>query len=415
MFRPLELFIGLRYTRAKRRNYFISFISLASILGIAVGVLVLITVLSVMNGFTKELRDSILGMVSHATISSLDNGGVANWQNTVSTAEAAPHVLGAAPYVEREAMLQHGERVSGVVIRGVMPEQESKVSEIGKKMVAGKIDDLKAGGWGIVLGRELAMSLGVEVGDSVIVVAPEFRATPLGAIPRTRRFNVVGIFEAGFQEYDSGLAVMQMDDAERLYQLDGPTGVRLKLDDMFVAWEVAQDLTDKLGHLYRVQDWRQGHANFFRAIAMEKMVMSIILSLIMAVAVFNLVSALVMLVNDKQADIAILRTLGISPASIMGVFMVQGMLVGVFGILLGVLGGVALSLNLAALAKWVEHLLGVEFLSADIYYISEVPSDLHWNDVGWIALVALIFCLLATLYPAWRAARTHPAEALRYE
>ena len=415
MFRPLELFIGLRYTRAKRRNHFISFISLASILGIAVGVLVLITVLSVMNGFTKELRDSILGMVSHATISSLDNGGVANWQNTVSTAEAAPHVLGAAPYVEREAMLQHGERVSGVVIRGVMPEQESNVSEIGKKMVAGKIDDLKAGGWGIVLGRELAMSLGVEVGDSVIVVAPEFRATPLGAIPRTRRFNVVGIFEAGFQEYDSGLAVMQMDDAERLYQLDGPTGVRLKLDDMFVAWEVAQDLTDKLGHLYRVQDWRQGHANFFRAIAMEKMVMSIILSLIMAVAVFNLVSALVMLVNDKQADIAILRTLGISPASIMGVFMVQGMLVGVFGILLGVLGGVALSLNLAALAKWVEHLLGVEFLSADIYYISEVPSDLHWNDVGWIALVALIFCLLATLYPAWRAARTHPAEALRYE
>ncbi len=415
MFRPLELFIGLRYTRAKRRNHFISFISLASILGIAVGVLVLITVLSVMNGFTKELRDSILGMVSHATISSLDNGGVVNWQNTVSTAEAAPHVLGAAPYVEREAMLQHGERVSGVVIRGVLPEQESKVSEIGKKMVAGKIDDLKAGGWGIVLGRELAMSLGVEVGDSVIVVAPEFRATPLGAIPRTRRFNVVGIFEAGFQEYDSGLAVMQMDDAERLYQLDGPTGVRLKLDDMFVAWDVAQDLTDKLGHLYRVQDWRQGHANFFRAIAMEKMVMSIILSLIMAVAVFNLVSALVMLVNDKQADIAILRTLGISPASIMGVFMVQGMLVGVFGILLGVLGGVALSLNLAALAKWVEHLLGVEFLSADIYYISEVPSDMHWNDVGWIALVALIFCLLATLYPAWRAARTHPAEALRYE
>jgi lipoprotein-releasing system permease protein len=415
MFRPLELFIGLRYTRAKRRNHFISFISLASILGIAVGVLVLITVLSVMNGFTKELRDSILGMVSHATISSLDNGGVANWQKTVSTAEAAAHVLGAAPYVEREAMLQHGDRVSGVVIRGVMPEQESKVSEIGKKMVAGKIEDLKAGSWGIVLGRELAMSLGVEVGDSVIVVAPEFRATPLGAIPRTRRFNVVGIFEAGFQEYDSGLAVMQMDDAERLYQLDGPTGVRLKLDDMFVAWDVAQDLTDKLGHLYRVQDWRQGHANFFRAIAMEKMVMSIILSLIMAVAVFNLVSALVMLVNDKQADIAILRTLGISPGSIMGVFMVQGMLVGVFGILLGVLGGVALSLNLAALAKWVEHLFGVEFLSADIYYISEVPSDLHWNDVGWIALVALIFCLLATLYPAWRAARTHPAEALRYE
>lgn len=415
MFRPLELFIGLRYTRAKRRNHFISFISLASILGIAVGVLVLITVLSVMNGFTKELRDSILGMVAHATVSSLDNGGVPNWQNTVATAEAAPHVLGAAPYVEREAMLQHGERVSGVVIRGVMPQQEPRVSEIGRKMVAGSIGDLKAGDWGIVLGRELAMLLSVEVGDSIIVVAPEFRATPLGAIPRTRRFTVVGVFEVGFQEYDAGLAVMHMEDAERLYQLDGPTGVRLKLDDMFKAWDVAQDLTDKLGHLYRVQDWRQGHANFFRAIAMEKMVMSIILSLIMAVAVFNLVSTLVMLVNDKQADIAILRTLGISPASIMGVFMVQGMLVGIFGILLGIVGGVALSFNLAALAKWVEHTFHIEFLSADIYYISAVPSDLHWNDVAWIALVALVFCLLATLYPAWRAARTQPAAALRYE
>lgn len=418
MFRPLELFIGLRYTRAKRRNHFISFISLVSMLGIAVGVTALITVISVMNGFEKELTDRILGMVAHATISGVadgeGDGSVRDWQRAVSEANANPHVLGAAPYIERQALLQ-GTRVTGAVIRGVLPDQEPKVSELDRKMLRGRLDDLKPGAFGIVLGSELAMKLGVGLGDKVTVITPEVNATPVGAIPRYKRFDVVGIFSVGFQEYDEGLAVMHMDDAQRLFQLEGPTGVRLKLDDMFNSWDIGHDLARKLGQFYRVQDWRSGHANFFSAVAMEKKVMFIILSLIVAVAAFNLVSTLVMLVTDKQADIAILRTLGISPQSIMGVFMVQGVIVGAFGILLGVLGGIALALNLEALIKWIEHTFHVEFLSPDIYYISEVPSDMHWSDVGWIAAIALVFCLFATLYPAWRASRTQPAAALRYE
>lgn len=413
MFRPLELFIGLRYTRAKRRNHFISFISLVSMLGIAVGVTALITVISVMNGFEKELTDRILGMVAHATISGVDES-VRDWQHAVREADANAHVRGAAPYVERQALLQ-GTRVTGAVVRGVIPETEPKVSEVDRKMLKGRLDDLKPGAFGIILGNELAMQLGVSVGDKVTVITPEVISTPVGAMPRYKRFNVVGIFSVGFQEYDEGLAVMHMEDAERLFQLDGPTGIRLKLDDMFHAWDIGRELAQNLGQSYRVQDWRQGHANFFSAVSMEKKVMFIILSLIVAVAAFNLVSTLVMLVTDKQADIAILRTLGISPQSIMGVFMVQGVIVGAFGILLGVLGGIALALNLESLIKWVEHTFNVEFLSPDVYYISEVPSDLHWNDVGWIATIALVFCLFATLYPAWRASRTQPAAALRYE
>ena len=413
MFRPLELFIGLRYTRAKRRNHFISFISLVSMLGIAVGVTALITVISVMNGFEKELTDRILGMVSHATISGIGES-VHDWQGALTKADANPHVRGAAPYVERQALLQ-GTRVTGAVIRGVLPEAEPKVSEIDRKMLKGKLEDLKSGRFGIILGNELAMQLGVGLGDKVTVITPEVAATPVGAVPRYKRFEVVGTFSVGFQEYDEGLAVMHIDDAEKLFLLDGPTGVRLKLDDMFGAWSIARELAQQLGQFYRVQDWREGHANFFSAVAMEKKVMFIILSLIVAVAAFNLVSTLVMLVTDKQADIAILRTLGISPRSIMGVFMVQGVIVGSFGILLGIIGGAALASNLPALVKWIEHTFNVEFLSADVYYISEVPSDVHWRDVGWIGAIAFVFCLFATLYPAWRAARTHPAAALRYE
>jgi len=417
MFRPLELFIGLRYTRAKRRNHFISFISLVSMLGIAVGVTALITVISVMNGFEKELTDRILGMVSHATISGIGEGAnasVRDWQTTIDKAEGNPHVKGAAPYVERQALLQ-GTRVTGAVIRGVLPGLEPKVSEIDRKMLKGRLDDLKPGAFGIILGNELAMQLGVGLGDKVTVITPEVSATPVGAVPRYKRFEVVGTFSVGFQEYDEGLAVMHIEDAERLFQLDGPSGIRLKLDDMFGAWEIARGLAQQLGQFYRVRDWHEGHANFFSAVAMEKKVMFIILSLIVAVAAFNLVSTLVMLVTDKQADIAILRTLGISPSSIMGVFMVQGVIVGAFGILLGIIGGAALALNLPALVKWIEHTFNVEFLSADIYYISEVPSDVHWVDVAWIGVIAFVFCLFATLYPAWRAARTHPAAALRYE
>jgi lipoprotein-releasing system permease protein len=413
MFRPLEFFIGLRYTRAKRRNHFISFISLVSILGIAVGVTALITVISVMNGFDKELKDRILGMVAHATVEGVDES-VREWPEALRRAEANPHVLGAAPYVEREAMLQ-GERVSGAIVRGVLPDYEPKVSEIDRKMVEGSLDDLKPGSFHIILGRELAMKLGVGVGDFTTVITPEVSTSPVGVQPRFKRFTVSGIFEVGMQEYDGALAVVAMRDAETLYRLDGPTGIRLRLDDMFRAYSVARDLSGQLGQAYRVSDWMQGHSNFFKAIAMEKKVMFLILSLIVAVAAFNLVSTLVMLVTDKQADIAILRTLGQTPRSIMGVFMVQGVLVGTLGIVLGVGFGVLLSLNLSALVHWIERTFHVTFLSADVYYISELPSDLQWSDVGWITLTAFLFCIFATLYPAWRAARIQPAAALRHE
>ena len=413
MFRPLEFFIGFRYTRAKRRNHFISFISLVSILGIAVGVTALITVISVMNGFDKELKDRILGMVAHATVEGVDES-VREWPEALRRAEANPHVLGAAPYVEREAMLQ-GERVSGAIVRGVLPDYEPKVSEIDRKMVEGSVDDLKPGSFHIILGRELAMKLGVGVGDFTTVITPEVSTSPVGVQPRFKRFKVSGIFEVGMQEYDGALAVVAMQDAETLYRLDGPTGIRLRLDDMFRAYSVARDLSGQLGQAYRVSDWMQGHSNFFKAIAMEKKVMFLILSLIVAVAAFNLVSTLVMLVTDKQADIAILRTLGQTPRSIMGVFMVQGVLVGTLGIVLGVGFGVLLSLNLSALVHWIERTFHVTFLSADVYYISELPSDLQWSDVGWITLTAFLFCIFATLYPAWRAARIQPAAALRHE
>jgi lipoprotein-releasing system permease protein len=413
MFRPLEVFIGLRYTRAKRRNHFISFISLVSILGIAVGVTALITVISVMNGFDKELKDRILGMVSHATIEGVDET-VKDWPQALQLAHQNAHVLGAAPYIERQAMLQ-GSRVSGAIIRGVMPDLEPAVSDVDRHMTSGKLQDLAAGRFGIVLGKELAMTLGVGVGDFVTVFAPEFSATPIGAIPRMKRFTVVGIFEVGMQEYDSGLALTSLQDAQTLYRLDGPSGIRLKLDDMFQAYPVGKELAAHLGQYYRVTDWMQGHSNFFKAVAMEKKVMFLILSLIVAVAAFNLVSTLVMLVTDKQADIAILRTLGQSPTSVMGTFMVQGVLVGTLGIALGVFFGVLLSLNLAAIVHWIEQAFHVTFLSPDVYYISELPSDLHWNDVIWITVTAFAFCTLATLYPARRAAKTEPAAALRYE
>jgi lipoprotein-releasing system permease protein len=282
-------------------------------------------------------------------------------------------------------------------------------------MLQGHLTDLTPGRFGILLGNELALQLGVGVGDKVTVITPEMSNTPLGAIPRYKRFEVVGIFSVGFQEYDDGLAVIHLDDAERLFQLDAPSGIRLKLDDLFRAWDVGRTLAERLGRAYRVQDWREGHANFFTAVAMEKKVMFIILSLIVAVAAFNLVSTLVMLVTDKQADIAILRTLGISPGSVMAVFVIQGVIVGTFGILLGVGGGVLLATHLPALVRWIERTFHVEFLSPDVYYISEVPSDLHWADVGWISLTAFLFCMLATLYPARRAAGTQPAAALRYE
>lgn len=414
MFRPLELFIGLRYTRAKRRNQFISFISTVSIVCIAISVTALITVMSVMNGFDSELRTRILGAISHATVSGLPGQAVQDWPRAVKIAEANPHVKGAAPYVEMEAFLQ-ARRPSGALVRGIEPGEEPKVSDINTHMVEGSLNELKPDSWNIVLGKELALTLGVTVGDRVTMAVPQFRGTPMGSVPRLRGFHVVGVFELGMQEFDSNLALVNMHDAEKLNSLDGPTGIRLKLDDMFNARPVARELANDLGQIYSVQTWMDSHANFFSAISMEKHVMFIILSLIILVAVINLISMLMMLVTDKQADIAILRTLGSTPRSIMGMFMVQGVLVGVVGIGFGVGFGSLLSWKLPVIVKWIEHLTGVTFLSPDVYYISEVPSKLVASDVGWVTLVTFVFSLLATLYPAWRASRTQPAQALRYE
>jgi lipoprotein-releasing system permease protein len=415
MFRPLELFIGLRYTRAKRRNQFISFISTVSIVCIAISVTALITVMSVMNGFDDELRSRILGAISHATVSGMPGQAVQEWPRAVKIAETNPHVKGAAPYVESEAFFQARQSTGGL-LRGIEPSVEPNVSDIDRHMVEGKLSELTPGSWNIVLGRELAMSLGVGVGDKVIVAVPSFKSSPItGSVPNLRSFRVAGVFEIGMQEFDSGLALINMGDAERLNGLGGPTGIRLRLDDMFNAREVAHELADQLGQVYRVDTWMDSHANFFSAISMEKKVMFIILSLIILVAVINLISMLMMLVTDKQADIAILRTLGSTPRSIMGMFMVQGVLVGIVGIGFGVGLGSLLSWKLPGIVKWIEHVTGVTFLSPDVYYISELPSKLQMSDVGWVALITFLFSLLATLYPAWRASRTQPAQALRYE
>ena len=400
MIRPLELAIGLRYTRAKRRNRFISFISLVSMLGIALGVVALVATISVMNGFETELRSRILGMVAHATISGAGED-LRDWPRALELAQSDPRVLGAAPYIERESLIT-GLRSQGALLRGVEPALEPTVSELGEKMKAGALDDLTPGGFGIVIGTELAMVLGADIGDAVTVLVPEARSTPVGVVPQMKCFTVVGIFEAGMQEYDMQLAIIHLSDAQRLLRMgDGVTGVRLKLTDMFQAWYVARDLADQMGDFYRVRDWARDHTNFFRAIQMEKSVMFVILSLIVAVAAFNLVSSLIMLVTDKQADIAILRTLGLSPGSVMAVFVVQGVLIGISGIVAGVIGGVLLTNNLNHVMHFIERLLGFELMPADVYYISGgVPTELR---------------MLATLYPAWRASRTDPAAALRYE
>ena len=414
MFQPLPLSIGLRYLRAKRRNGFISFISLASILGIIIGVIALITTISVMTGFQQELRARILGMVAHATLTGLD-GPLQDWPRAVAVAESDDRVVGAAPYVETESLLQ-GARRQGAILRGVEPSLEPRVSELADKMVEGRLDDLEAGAFRIVLGRELANALAVGVGDPVNVFVSEATSTPLGALPRAKRFTVAGIFEAGAQEYDLGLAVVHLSDAQKLNRMgEGVTGVRLKLVDMWDAWPVARSLQERLDGYYRVRDWAQDHANFFRALKMEKTVMFILLSLVVAIAAFNLVSSLVMLVQDKQSDIAILRTLGMSPGAVMGVFVVQGMVIGLLGIAIGVVGGVLLASNLSPVVGAIERLSGTELMPADVYYISGVPSVVVVDDVVRIALVAFVLCLLATLYPAWRASRTDPATALRYE
>lgn len=412
---PYELFIGLRYTRAKRRNHFISFISLISMLGIALGVTALIVVLSVMNGFQDELRARILGVAAHVQITGEDNT-LADWQKVATAASRQQEVVAAAPYIAAQGLLSFGQAVQGAVIRGVLPEDESRVADIGSHMKAGRLENLRAGEFGIVLGSELARALDVGLGDKVVLIAPQGQVTPAGIMPRLKQFTVAGIFEVGMYEFDSGLALINLQDAQKLYRMgDRVSGVRLKLKDLYRAPLVVRDLSTMLpGDLY-ISDWTRQHANFFRAIQIEKNVMFIILLLIVAVAAFNIVSTLVMVVTDKQSDIAILRTLGASPASIMKIFIVQGALIGVIGTLLGVVGGVVLALNVDVVVPAIERTFGIHFLAKDVYYISELPSKLQWGDVTVIGSVSLLLTLLATLYPSWRASRTNPAEALRYE
>ena len=415
-----ELFIGLRYTRAGQRNggrnAFLSFISLTSMLGIALGVAALIVVLSVMNGFQEELRSRILGVASHVQITGPDNQ-LRDWPAVAARAAKNPQVVAAAPYVNAQGMLSFDSAVRGTIIRGVLPAAESRVAEIGKHMLAGKLETLSAGSFNIVLGSELARALGARLGEKVTLIAPQGLVTPAGVVPRLKQFTVSGIFEIGMFEYDSGLALVHLEDAQRLYQMgDRVSGVRLRITDIFESRQVTRALMQDpaMGDVY-VSDWTRSHANFFRAVQIEKNVMFIILTLIVAVAAFNIVSTLVMAVTDKQPDIAILRTLGASPGSIMKIFIVQGVLIGVIGTLIGVAGGVLLAWNIDTVVPFIERLIGMQFLAKEVYYISELPSDLQVRDVVTIALVSLVLSLLATLYPSWRASRVNPAEALRYE
>ncbi len=415
MFRPKELYIGLRYTRAKRRNGFVSFIALISMLGIALGVAALIVVLSVMNGFGKELRERTLGMTAHATVTGQD-GKLSDWQSIQRKVELHPKVVDSAPFTQNEAMLSNRNRVSGAIIRGVLPEQEPKVSEIADKMVSGKLSDLKPGRFGIILGRELANAMGVFEGEKITVITPQANVTPVGVMPRLRRFTVVGVFEAGMHQFDRSMAIIHMQDAQKLFSMgDKVEGVRLKLDDMFSAYEVTHELDRSIGEDYWVRDWTKMHSNLFKALKTEKVVMFIILLLIVAVAAFNIISTLVMTVNDKQADIAILRTIGMTPNSLMWVFIVQGVVIGLVGTLLGVAIGVPVALNVNDIVGFIEGLMNTKFLPADVYYITELKSDLRFSDVLTYTLSAFGLSVLATIYPAYRAAKIQPADALRYE
>jgi len=410
-----ELMIGLRYTRAKRRNHFISFISAISMLGIALGVAALIVVLSVMNGFQQELRTRILGVASHVQISGL-NGELAGWDKIAQQARNNPHVMAAAPYISAQGMLAFDQTVRGALVRGIVPDLEEKVADFNQHMKSGNLADLKPGEFGIVLGAELAHALQVFTGDKVTLIAPQGLVTPAAILPRLKQFKVVGIFEVGMFEYDSGLALIDLQDAQVLYRMeDRVSGVRLKLDDLFRAPLVGRELMRDLDADVFVSDWTRNHANFFRAVAIEKNMMFIILSLIVAVAAFNIVSTLIMAVTDKESDIAILRTLGASPRSIMTIFIVHGSIIGVIGLVLGVAGGLALAFNLDVVIPAIERVLGVQLWTKEVYYISELPSQVQWPDVTVIAAVSFVLTLIATLYPSWRASRINPAEALRYE
>lgn len=413
MFNSFETMIGLRYVRARRRNHFISFISMSSMIGVALGVMALITVISVMNGFEKELKDRILGMASHAVIEELN--GLKDWQLVINNIKDHPEIVGAAPYFHAEGMLTKDKIVNGVIIRGILPHEETNVAIVAEKMMEGDLNDLKSTEFNIILGAELVRKLNLEIGDKVTLVAPQANFTPAGILPRLKRFTLIGIFEVGMHEFDGGLALIHMDDALRLFRKSNPTGIRLKTNNILKAPTISREIASQLSSKYWVIDWTQRHSNFFRALKTEKTVMFVILTLIVAVAAFNIISTLVMAVSDKQSDIAVLRTLGASPKSILKIFIIQGTIIGAIGILLGVIGGVWLASNIETLVPALENMLGYKFLSPDVYYISDLPSDMHWSDVILISVVSFVLCLLATIYPAFRAANTLPAEALRYE
>ena len=408
--------VGLRYTRARKgsgRNAFISFIAFTSMAGIWLGVAALIVVLSVMNGFQDELRNRILSATSHIEVR-----GEPALRDAAAVAAAArrnPHVVATAPYVVGQAMLSVGDANRGVIIRGIDPAQEDKVADIQSHMRRGSLGTLTPGSFDIVLGAEVARALGVRSGDNVVAIIPQGVVTPAGALPRIKSFNVSGIYELGMYEFDSGLVFVNLDDAERLYRLEGASGVRLKLDDLFAAPQVARELLSTLPEDATVSDWTRNHANFFRAVAIEKRMMFLILALIVAVAAFNIVSAQVMTVTDKRADIAILRTLGAAPSSILAIITIQGARIGFIGTLAGVMTGIVVALNIETIVPAIERTFGVQFLDKSVYYISDLPSQLQPNDVIAVGLMALVLALLATLYPSWKAARVNPAEALRYE
>lgn len=414
---PYELFVGLRYTRAKRKNHFISFISLTSMVGISLGVAALIIVLSVMNGFQSELRSRILGVASHIEIT--ENGNqLSEWSALAKQVNALPNVQASAPYVMAQGMLSYGQAVQGALVRGVLPSAEDKVADLGKNMKIGQLNDLRAGEFNIILGADLAYALGLRVGDKVVLMAPQGQYTPTGVVPRIKQFNVVGLFQIGMYEYDAGLALIHIDDAAKLYRMgDNVSGLRLKIDELFDAPAMSATLNKQLMPIgaYYITDWTQQHANFFKAVQLEKRVMFIILTLIVAVAAFNIVSTLVMAVTDKRADIAIMRTLGASPRSIMQIFIIQGALIGIIGTFFGAILGIVIALNIDTIVPFIENLFQVQFLAKDVYYISELPSKLEWNDAVTITMTSIVLSLLATLYPSYKASKINPAEALRYE
>ena len=415
---PYELQIGWRYTRAGRagrRNGFISFISGVSMLGIALGVAALIIVLSVMNGFQKEVRDRMLSVVAHVEVLESDGEALPDWQRTAAEARKNPQVIGAAPFIASQVLIARGDDMRGVVVRGIVPSAEATVTDLAAKLKDTTLARLVPGTFGIVPGIELARSLGVRDGDKVTILLPGGTVTPAGVVPRLKQMTVVGTFDAGHYEYDSGLALISLDDAARLFRVAGPTGIQLRLSDLNEAPRVAAELAQSLGPSVIVRDWTNTNRNWFAAVQVEKRLMFIILTLIVAVAAFNLVSTLVMTVTDKRADIAILRTLGATPRSIMAIFMVQGAASGVIGTLAGVLLGLLVAFNIDVIVPVIEHVLHTTFLPSSVYLISRMPSDPQQGDIVPIAVISLVLAFLATLYPSWRASRLQPAEALRYE